>query len=126
MDIIPDDRPGSLPAVAHSSTDFKTVRLEFSNYAQISVTRNGGKAYEFEYWGVHYAWKRVVRTDGVVRSVSFHLTMIGSNSVLAYIVPSPLTPAQAEEECSKGGWIPSCSMWLADESLVRGRKDISE
>jgi hypothetical protein len=129
LDIGSENRPGLAAAVTQPTPEPNTVKLEFSNYAQVAVTRTGGrglKRYEFEYWGVQYAWKRVVRTDNSTRSVSFHLTKNGSDSVLAYIIPSPLTPAQAEEESIKGGWIPSCSMWLADESVVRGQKDVAE
>ncbi|EGP87224.1 uncharacterized protein MYCGRDRAFT_72330 [Zymoseptoria tritici IPO323] len=109
--------------------DPNTVKLEFSNYAQVAVTCSsgkGGKEYLFEYWGKKYAWRRVVRKDNLGRSVFFHLIKTGSEAVLAYIIPSPLTPAQVEEEHSKGGWIPSCSMWLADEPLVRGEKDVAD
>lgn len=106
-----------------------TIKLEYSNYAQVAVRRAGGagfKRYDFEYWGVQYIWKRVVRKDGQIESASFQLVKVGSDRVLAYIVPSPLSPAQSEEERTKGGWIPPCSMWIADETIVLGQKDVAE
>ncbi|EME44071.1 hypothetical protein DOTSEDRAFT_71767 [Dothistroma septosporum NZE10] len=105
------------------------VKLEFSNYAQLDVRRAGNKAnkrYEFEYWGTHYAWRRVVKKDNPLKQFSYHLVKSGREDVLAYIIPSPLTPGQAEEEQSKGGWIPPCSMWIADDSIVGGQKDVAD
>jgi hypothetical protein len=40
-----------------------TIKLEFSNYARVDVTRRGGGAtaghrrYEFEWWGHRYSWR---------------------------------------------------------------------
>jgi len=111
-----------------SPTD--TIKLEFSNYAQLDIKRCGGtnsKRYEFEYWGPSYAWRRIVRQDGVLKETAYHLTKAGSDKLLAYIMPASLTPAQQHEEHAKGGWIPPCSMWIADDSLLRGQqKDVAD
>lgn len=109
------------------STD--TVYLEFSNYAQVNVRRagNNGKRYQFEYWGSHYSWKKVAHTsDRNVNQTSYQLTQAGSERVLAHIAPVALTSRQAAEEKEKGGWIPPCSMWIADESIVGSQKDLSD
>lgn len=107
-----------------------TMKLEFSNYAQLDVTRVGAKAskrYEFNYWGVSYSWKRIIqrRHDGT-QQVSFHLVRAGSEEVLAYIIPISLSPSEAREEEAKGGWIAPCTMWIADERIVRSQKDVSD
>jgi len=131
VDFDKDERPRSaghdLKPPPPPSTD--TIKLEFSNYAQLDVKRAGGKAnrrYEFEYWGASYAWKRVVRKGGECREASYHLIKGGNDKALAYITPAPLTSAQLQEEHDKGGWIPPSSMWIADESLVRGQKDVAD
>lgn len=108
------------------STD--TIHLEFSNYAHLDIRRLGtnGKRYEFEYWGIRYSWKRVLLKDHSVKQTSFQLTKAGNDRILGHIVPDTLTPRQREEEQTKGGWIPPCSMWIADESIVRSQKDLSD
>lgn len=106
-----------------------TVKLEYSNYAQVAIKRAGGagfKRYEFEYWGVQYVWKRLVRKDGHNPGTSLHLVKAGSDRVLAYVVPSPLSPSELEQERVKGGWVHPCSMWIADETIVLGQKDVAE
>ncbi|KAF2091764.1 hypothetical protein K490DRAFT_31498 [Saccharata proteae CBS 121410] len=106
-----------------------TIKLEFSNYAHVDVKRRGAKShkkYEFEYWGANYAWKRVTRKQGAFKETSFHLVRSDSDQALAHIVPVPLTTTQAREEVAKGGWIPPCSMWISDHSLINGIADISD
>jgi hypothetical protein len=125
-----DDEP--LPVVEEPKTQQQmthTMKLEFSNYAQLDVTRVGAKAaknYKFDYWGVNYAWKRVVQKkhDGI--ETSFHLVKAGSEQVLAYISPIALSRSEAREEVAKGGWIVPCSMYIADEKIVASQKDVSE
>lgn len=117
------DEPKSQQHMTH------TMKLEFSNYAQLDVTRVGAKAskrYEFDYWGVDYAWKRIVQRkhDGV--ETCFHLVKTGSEEVLAYIVPIALSRSEARDEEAKGGWIVPCSMWIASEKIVKSQKDVSE
>jgi len=130
-----DDDDEDLPPITDESKTQQpqmthTMKLEFSNYAQLDVTRAGAKAskrYEFSYWGVSYSWKRIIqrRHDGV-QQVSFHLVRAGSEEVLAYIIPISLSPSEAREEEAKGGWIAPCTMWIADERIVRSQKDVSD
>nr|OQO15650.1 hypothetical protein B0A51_17767 [Rachicladosporium sp. CCFEE 5018] len=104
-----------------------TMKMEFSNYAQVDVTRVGAgvsKRYEFEYWGTVYSWKRVIKMDGDTKQVSFHLTKASGEQPLAHITPVPLTRAQARQEELKGGWIPPCTLQLIDERIIRSQKDI--
>ncbi|OQO02681.1 hypothetical protein B0A48_12210 [Cryoendolithus antarcticus] len=106
-----------------------TMKMEFSNYAQVDVTRVGAgvsKRYEFEYWGTIYSWKRVIKLDGDTKQVSFHLTKASGEQPLAHITPVPLTRAQARQEELKGGWIPPCTLQLIDERIIRSQKDVSD
>ena len=94
-----------------------TIRLEFSNYAQVEVHPSGNKSskrYDFEYWGTQYHWKREVRQDRDFRSISYHLVNTGSNQPIAHITPEPLTRRQAMDEEYKGGWIPPSSLFITD------------
>jgi hypothetical protein len=123
---------GPLPVVDERKNQQQmthTMKLEFSNYAQLDVTRVGtksGKRYEFDYWGVNYAWKRIVhgQQDSVV--TRFHLVKAGSEQVLAHIVPVALSRSEARQEEAKGGWIAPCSMWIDDNSIIESQKDVSE
>ncbi|KAK8232674.1 hypothetical protein HDK77DRAFT_485092 [Phyllosticta capitalensis] len=106
-----------------------TMKLEFSNYAHVDIKRRGSasnKRYEFEYWGIDYSWKRIMKRDGDFCETSYHLLRSGSDQALAHIVPVPLTTSQAREEAAKGGWIPPCSMWLSDGSLTGGVSDLAD
>lgn len=129
-DVENECRPSSAnAALQQERPEPNTIKLEYSNYAQIAMRRagrSGSKRYEFEYWGIQYMWRRIVRNDGQNPGVSFQLVKAGSDLVLAYIVPFPLSPLQLTEERAKGGWIPPCSMWIADETVVLGQKDVAE
>ena len=131
VDFDEDDRPKSAGKDSQTPEQSPTnnIKLEFSNYAQVNIKRTGvagNKRYEFEYWGVDYAWKRVSHKDRGSKGTSYHLTRTGSDQVLAYIKPVPLTHRQVEEERNKGGWIPPCSMWIADERICRSQKDVAD
>ena len=106
-----------------------TTKLEFSNYAHINVKRRGAKSskrYEFEYWGTAYVWRRVARKDGSSKEISYHLVNTETSAHVAHIVPTPMTPAESQEENAKGGWIPPCSMWISDQRILSGLTDVAE
>lgn len=105
-----------------------TIKLEFSNYARVDVSRRGAKGnkrYEFDWWGHHYSWKRAV--DKQLGLVSFHLMRDGNTSApVAHIVPETRSPTQVlADECA-GGWVPPCFMWIADETVVDAVTDVAE
>jgi hypothetical protein len=106
------------------------VTLEFSNYAHVDVKRRGtkgSKRYDFDYWGTEYFWKRTIKKDGESREVSYHLVDGNTMQTVAHIVPEPMTPAQAEEELAKGGWVPPCSLWISDDKILNaGLTDVAE
>jgi len=104
-----------------------TIKLEFSNYAQMDVNLSKDKKrYEFDYWNGSYAWKRVTQKGS--NEVSFHLVekKQGNKKVLAYIRPIPLTDLEAADERDNGGWIPQCMMWIADAGVINESKDVSD
>lgn len=106
-----------------------TTKLEFSNYAQVEVKRRGTKSskrYEFEYWGHHYTWKRVVKIDGTGKEVSFHLYKGDLGPAVARIVPDLRDAAQVKIEARNGGWVPPCSMWIHDQSVLEALTDVAE
>lgn len=128
VDFDQKERPRSAGNATEQATNH-TVKLEFSNYAQVEIKRTGTKAnkrYDFEYWGVDYSWKHVARKDNHTKQVSFALFRSGSEQPLAFIVPVPLSRSQAHNERKKGGWIPPCTMWISDSKIVNSQKDVSE
>jgi len=106
-----------------------TVQLEFSNYAHVDVKRRGVKAskqYEYEFWGAKCQWKREIVRIGRHKEISYHLVNAATSKPIAHIVPQRLTPAQAREEEGNGAWIPPCSMWISDPSVLRGLTDVAD
>jgi len=104
-----------------------SIKLEFSNYARVDVTRKGSqnsKHYEFEWWGHSYSWKRVF--DKNLRVYSFHLIRDGAGPPVAHIVPESRSPTQAQIDDSAGGWVPPCHMWISDDSVIDVPTDVAE
>jgi len=62
----------------------------------------------------------VMRKERKSREVSYHLVNGNTMSIVAHIVPEPLTSVQVEEENAKGGWVPPCSLWISDEKILHG------
>jgi hypothetical protein len=106
-----------------------TTKLEFSNYAQVEVKRRGAKSskrYEFEYWGFNYTWKRVSKKDGAGKEVSYHLYKGDGGPAVAHIVPELRSPSQVREGERNGEWVPPCSMWISDPSVLEALTDVAE
>lgn len=106
-----------------------TISLEFSNYAHVELKRRGAEAakrYEYEYWSTKYQWRQRVRKEGDLREVSYYLVNMQTSQSIAHIVPEILTPMEAAEEKSKGGWIPPSSMWISDSCEYETMPDIAE
>jgi hypothetical protein len=121
--------PTGLFSKRHVPIPTKTIKLEFSNYAQVEVKRRGAKSskrYEFEYWGVHYVWKRITDRIGSSKEVSFCLFRNNEDRPLARIQPTPMSGVQRREELSKGGWVPPCTMGINDEEILENLNEISE
>lgn len=125
-----DDVWSAAPAGrAHIPLPTNTTHLEFSNYAHIDIKRRGTKSskrYEFEYWGVSYAWKRSARKIGDVKEISYHLMDTHSSHAIAHIVPDVLSHAELSAEDVKGGWIPPSSLWISDPKFAQGLTDVAE
>ncbi|KAI9821160.1 MAG: hypothetical protein M1827_003894 [Pycnora praestabilis] len=112
---------------SHALTN--TIKLEFSNYAQIGVRQRGARAskrYEFEYWGTKYSWRRAARKDHGLKEISYHLVVANTSKVVAHIVPEVLTTAQSDEEKDKGGWVPPCFMQISDEAVFGDLADVAD
>lgn len=121
--------PTSFVGRGHVPIPTKTIKLEFSNYAQVDVKRRGAKSskrFEFEYWGVQYVWKRITVRTGSSREVSFRLFRNNDDRSIARILPTPLSGVQEREEESQGGWIPPCTMAITDEEVIQNHNEISE
>jgi len=106
-----------------------TTKLEFSNYAQVEVKRRGAKSskrYEFEYWGYTYTWKRVTEKDGQGKAVSYHLFKGDGGPAVAHIVPEMRSPSQIRAEDAAGGWVPPCSMWISDKTVLEALTDVAD
>jgi len=104
-----------------------TIRLEFSNYAQVEVHRgrNGeDRVYEFEYWGEQYAWRRdIYREDGDLVLV-FDLLHLASAQYIAHIITDKLSPAQARCENIEGSWVPPCSLRITRKRVSEDLGDV--
>ncbi|KAF4928662.1 hypothetical protein CGCVW01_v001786 [Colletotrichum viniferum] len=107
-----------------------TMKLEFSNYARVDVSRCGGKnnkRYEFQWWGHKYQWKRVL--DKNLGVVSFHLVKDGNtaaDAAVAHMVPETRAPNQVYDDESAGGWVPPCHMWISDRSVIEAVTDVAD
>lgn len=118
------DKP---PPPASTLVPTNSIKLEFSNYARVDVTRHEGRnsiRYEFEWWGHIYAWKRVY--DKNLGTTSFHLVRDGHGSPVAHITPDSRSPNQIETDKWAGGWIPPCHMWINDQNIVDAVTDVAE
>ncbi|KAF2278611.1 uncharacterized protein EI97DRAFT_215007 [Westerdykella ornata] len=125
-----ESRPKSAGSKGRALIPTNTIKLEFSNYAHIDIKRRGAKSskrYEFEYWGNHYSWKRIVQKEQDHESVTYYLVRADNEKhALAHICPVRLTPDQAHEEAARGGWIPPCYMRITDEDMLNSSSDISD
>lgn len=114
------DRPQSSHSSKAPSKDATgLVSLEFSNYAHLDLKRRGFKAdkrYDFDYWGCSYSWRRSTQKMGKAREISYHLTR-RDGSLVARIVPEPMSEKEVRREEDKGGWIPPCSLRILDKQI---------
>ncbi|KAL6717090.1 hypothetical protein ACLMJK_005005 [Lecanora helva] len=128
-DELDDEGITSAPTMSSSMyIPTNTTRLEFSNYTHLEVKRRGtkgSKRYDFEYWGVKYAWKRLAVASGNFKEISYHLYNTKTSASLAHIVPIPQSSADLREESAKGGWVPPCAMML-EESVNNNSADLAD
>jgi len=110
----------------HIANDIKptirtdSIRLEFSNYAQVvvePVCHGERKQYNFEYWGEHYTWKKRSLRDGNEIVNSFELINLDTHQKVSSIVPDALSPEETEFEATQGAWVPACSMRLLQREI---------
>ncbi|EHY60000.1 hypothetical protein HRR83_006361 [Exophiala dermatitidis] len=104
-----------------------TIRIEFSNYAQVELQRSrrgDGKLYDFEYWGEKYTWRRNVFQDESELVFTFELVNRTTGVCLAHITPDRLSPRQSKLEAAQGGWVPPCSMRIAEKNISSDLGDV--
>jgi hypothetical protein len=114
-------------ADVEASIPTETMRLEFSNYAQVELqrTRRGdGKVYDFEYWGQQYTWRKVIYQDEKESIFSFELVNLASGNCLAHITPDKLSRQQSRHEASQGTWVPPCSMRVTEKGVSGDLGDV--
>ncbi|KAL5594164.1 hypothetical protein BROUX41_001209 [Berkeleyomyces rouxiae] len=103
-----------------------TVKLEFSNYARVDVTRQSSRSffhYDFDWWGNHYSWHRVTDEQNMPGVVSFHLYRNADPVPLAHLVPETRSPNQVTADEDANGWVPPCHMWISDKSILNELTD---
>lgn len=123
-----EDAPRPVPDSPQLITT-EVIRLEFSNYGRVDLTRSPGKGYEFEWWGNRYLWRRSVDPNQVEGAVSFHLLREGdrgSATLIAHLVPENQSPNQVQAEEDAGGWIAPYHLWISDESVLDAAPDVAE
>ncbi|KAJ9656318.1 hypothetical protein H2198_005001 [Neophaeococcomyces mojaviensis] len=104
-----------------------SVRLEFSNYAQVIVEPhvNGEKKqYDFEYWGEYYSWRKRAVRDGKEIINSYELINLQTLKKVASIVPDALSPEEVDFEAAQGAWIPASSMRLLQKDISDDLGDV--
>lgn len=114
-------------ADVEASIPTETIRIEFSNYAQVELQRarrGDGKAYDFEYWGQQYTWRKVIYKDERESIFSFELVNLASGNCLAHITPDKLSRQQSRHEASQGTWVPPCSMRITDKEVSGDLGDV--
>lgn len=114
-------------ADVEASIPTETMRIEFSNYAQVELqrTRRGdGKMYDFEYWGQQYTWRKVIYQDEEESIFSFELVNMASGNCLAHITPDKLSRQQSRHEASQGTWVPPCSMRVTEKGISGDLGDV--
>lgn len=124
-----DHEPSSSSSGSQEKQLADTILLEFSNYAHVELKRRGGpgaKRYEYEYWSTRYQWRCECRREGDLREVSYYLVDTRSSRTIAHMVPDILTPLEAVEEESKGGWVPPSSLWISDPAVYERMPDVAE
>ncbi|KAL2887126.1 hypothetical protein HOO65_050247 [Ceratocystis lukuohia] len=98
-----------------------TIKLEFSNYARVDVTRCNARnalGYSFDWWGNSYSWHRVTDEQNMPGVVSFHLYRNSEPAPLAHLVPETRSPNQVAADENANGWIPPCHMWISDNAIL--------
>lgn len=104
-----------------------SIRLEFSNYAQVVVEpRISGhkKQYDFEYWGEYYTWRKRSLRDGDEHIKSYELVNLKNSKNVASIVPDALSPEEIKFETSQGAWIPASSMRILQKDISDDLGDV--
>lgn len=104
-----------------------TLRLEFSNYAQVELQRErrGERTmYDFEYWGEQFSWRRNVIEDEDESIFSLDLVNLATGACIAHIIPDKISRSQARQEAHQGCWVPPCSMRITEKKISSDLGDV--
>ena len=116
--------PGPNTSTHEKTKPSSTIRLEFSNYATVTLHKSS-KKYAFDWWGHRYTWRR--ETSKTLSGTSFHLIRDGDTAApVAHIVPEVQCAFEAQAERAAGGWVPPCFMWICDEGVIEALTDVAE
>ena len=117
-DVEAELRAFTLNSEVEATIPTNTVRLEFSNYAQVEVHRQRQdrvKQYDFEYWGEAYHWRRERSVEDGETVFSYELIRLRTGNCIAYIMPDKLDGRQSRVETAQGSWVPPSSMRITEE-----------
>lgn len=104
-----------------------SIRLEFSNYAQVvvdPVSHGERKQYDFEYWGEQYTWRKRLLRDGSDIITSYELVNLKTQQKVASIVPDALSAEETEFEAAQGAWVPASSMRILQKDVSDDLGDV--
>ena len=104
-----------------------TIKLEFSNYAQVDVRRKGAspnKKWELEYWGTSYEWRRSPAGNND-EGFQYHLYKVGGEKCIAYIKPISVPPHQRQAERDIGAFVPASEFRILDMKTLQ-HEDVAD
>ena len=120
-------RKFTLSSEVKATIPTNTIRVEFSNYAQVEVHRHrhdNVKTYDFEYWGAPYTWRREISYDEDEIVYSYELINKSTGKCIAYIMPDKLDGRQARLEEAQGGWVPPSSLRITEKIISEDLGDV--
>ena len=125
-----EENKGLSSKVTTMSSKRSTIRLEFSNHAEVYLTllvEGSKRSYEFANMGCVYTWKNVRRKVGGNIEVLFQLVRKGNVDSIAHILPKSKnrTPARIVADFTVP-LVPPHNMWISDMSIVDDPTNIAE
>jgi hypothetical protein len=128
-----DEKDQEQVGAAATRLSEKKIRLEFSTYARVDVTRRGirsKKRYTFEYWGHDYERRRTSSVHGAGLSDcwrhSFDLFKSGEKKDAIVLIKPAGIQALGRDYIGGGIWVPPCEMRFLDETYWSSSIDIAE
>lgn len=104
-----------------------TMRIEFSNYAQVELQRGRrreARLYDFEYWGERYCWRRSMYHDESESVVSFEMINLATGGCVAHITADKISEKRNRQEATQGSWVPPTSMRILENQVSNDLGDV--